>query len=1069
VIGIKPPTLQAIALATVLGAGVAFVPSEARASVGAATTPDGTPLEHVLIHLHGDTESTIALRKASGDADTARLEAVQRIIAGAVDDLADLVASRDLSIDRRLRLQPTLAAEVTAEGLAILERHPRVRAIEPDRRWRLQTAEGLPLIGADILHQLDIAGDGTAVAIIDSGVDYHHPTLGGGQIPNAKVVYGLDTADGDSDPIDCNGHGTAVASVAAGSSYQWSPGRRFAGGVAPSAKILAYKVTQDTDCQVATTAAVIAAIEDAVLRRDGDGYRLAAINISLGGGASSEPCDSTYFAYAQALEAAAEAGVAVVAAAGNSGRGDALSVPACVSTAIAVGSAWDEDPGALPFRFCLDPECLESCDDSFQYQRSVSCYSNSSPQLDLIAPSEHLKAAAAGSITADFGGTSGAAAYVTGAIALLAEALGDSDPTSLRLLLAATGVPTMDDKNGLIRPMVHLGDAMDEAERVAISTDRALPISPASDTPTISVVRVDRDAPVGHLEVLVDLAHPSPEDLRLSLQAPDGTTVTLHDGGAGHHGITGTYPHDLRPIDSLGRFAGVQSQGDWVLTIETDLAGAAPDTEPKLVGWALKIEEPTEPPFDDTTMVFPVVAHAEGANDTQWRSDLRIFNHLPTPESEIRLVLLPPAGDTSFTPRETKVIVPHGSVVALDDVVERRFGLDSAQGSLVVRDAAGTATHATSRTYTLGENGTYGQFVAPVVGTLDSTGVGDSSIIVLPTTGADQRVNIGVTEITGASATVAITVIDSETGIAVGPSTFLQLPGFSNIQLNGVLPDLEFGAAANPYIAVNVVQGAGRVTAYGSVIDNRSGDAVFVAGSAPRVTPFLLVPVVARNQGEAGTEWRSDLRLLNHGNFSIHVDAELRLQGAFGLPALVRSFELQPGQATTIEDVVGSIYGFESAVGSLRLVPREGPAALCATSRTANHGGDLGTYGQYVPALAYGDGLLDRGVLLHIDSDDDTRTNIGLVETNGLGVSIGVRLLDDRGLEIGAPIQVTLGPWDSTQINQVFEALSAAPRRNARVEITRVGGNGAFFAYASVIDAHSGDAIFVPIQEISTP
>jgi len=339
-------------------------------------------------------------------------------------------------------------------------------------------------------------------------------------------------------------------------------------------------------------------------------------------------------------------------------------------------------------------------------------------------------------------------------------------------------------------------------------------------------------------------------------------------------------------------------------------------------------------------------------------------------------------------------------------------------------------------------------------------------VIVLPTSGVDHRVNLGITEVTGLPATVAVTLIDSTNGVAMGASSFHLVEGFTNVQINGVLPDLELAGNADPYIAVTVVQGQGRVTAYGSVIDNRTGDAVFVSGATPEVTPYLLIPVIAHNQGQAGTEWRTDLRVLNHGSFSVHIDAELRFQGALGLPPVFETFELQPGEAVTIDDVVGSFFGFHGVVGSLRLVPREGPAALVATSRTANHG-SVGTYGQYVPALTPGQGLRESGVLIHVDKGIGTRSNLGIVETDGKGVGVGIQIFDELGRPVGSATRMTLGPWESVQINDIFGTLGAPGSRNARVEINRDAGAGGFFAYASVIDAYSGDAIFVPNLELT--
>ena len=602
--------LAIVVSALLAGAGAAA----SREALTAGTPPEAGPArQRVIVHLAAGPEAKAALRPAPGLADSRRLAAVAEVTARAEAELQATIPGDDLRIERAFLLQPALVAEVSQAGLAALARNPMVRHVEPDRRWRLHTAEGLPMIGADVLHDLGIAGEGTAVAIVDTGIDYLHPTLGGGQIPNAKVIYGLDTADGDADPMDCDGHGTAVASVAAGSSYQWSPARRFAGGVAPAAKILAYKVTPDDDCRAATTSAVVAALEDAVLQRWGEDYRLAAINISLGGGAYSGPCDRDNLAYAAAVDAAVEAGITVIAthydtwelieqnpqawkerveagitviaSAGNDGFTDSLSAPACLTGTVAVASAWDVDPGEVGYSFCLDPQCTRSCDDSFRWRGAVACYANSSRYLDLVAPSEYLRAAAAGGITLEFGGTSGAAAYVAGAAALIAQARPDADPATSRFLLAATGRPTMDDRNGLVRPVVDLARALEEAARVAAVEGTPLPIPASPMNPAVSPILVEAGIPVGHLEAFVDLVHPRPDDLRLILQAPDGTEVVLHDrgpgttpvssGGVRTEGLKGSYPNDLAPAQSLGRFGGRAAAGWWNLIVEDH--GSDPD------------------------------------------------------------------------------------------------------------------------------------------------------------------------------------------------------------------------------------------------------------------------------------------------------------------------------------------------------------------------------------------------------------------------------------------------------------------------------------------------------------
>ncbi|KAL0931115.1 serine endopeptidase [Colletotrichum truncatum] len=102
------------------------------------------------------------------------------------------------------------------------------------------------MTGVDKLHEAGILGKGAVIAIVDTGIDYKHPALGGGFGPGFKVAGGRDFVgngnwpqqgekEPDDDPMDQKGHGTHVAGIAAGN-------RGWFKGVAPEATILAYKV-----------------------------------------------------------------------------------------------------------------------------------------------------------------------------------------------------------------------------------------------------------------------------------------------------------------------------------------------------------------------------------------------------------------------------------------------------------------------------------------------------------------------------------------------------------------------------------------------------------------------------------------------------------------------------------------------------------------------------------------------------------------------------------------------------------------------------------------------------------
>ena len=76
-----------------------------------------------------------------------------------------------------------------------------------------------------------MTGAGRAIGIVDTGIDLYHPDLGAAADGTSRVVGGWNFADGNGDLYDCNGHGTAVAGVAAGGQ-----------GIAPEASIVALKV-----------------------------------------------------------------------------------------------------------------------------------------------------------------------------------------------------------------------------------------------------------------------------------------------------------------------------------------------------------------------------------------------------------------------------------------------------------------------------------------------------------------------------------------------------------------------------------------------------------------------------------------------------------------------------------------------------------------------------------------------------------------------------------------------------------------------------------------------------------
>ena len=193
----------------------------------------------------------------------------------------------------------------------------------------------------DARNKLKLLGEGISVAVIDTGVYYLHPALGGCFGPGCKVAMGYDFVgneyDGsndplpDADPLDnCSkvAHGTHVAGIIAANASSLSSGPYATlpfTGVAPGVTIGAYRVF---GCSGSTGNDVVVA---AAYQAAADGADV--LNLSLGN--DPEYADS-YFA--TALSRISAAGHIVVQANGNSGRGGILSSSSVGSEVLSIAS-----------------------------------------------------------------------------------------------------------------------------------------------------------------------------------------------------------------------------------------------------------------------------------------------------------------------------------------------------------------------------------------------------------------------------------------------------------------------------------------------------------------------------------------------------------------------------------------------------------------------------------------------------------------------------------------------------------------------------------------------------------
>ncbi len=191
----------------------------------------------------------------------------------------------------------------------------------------------IPFIGNEISQSEGIFGNNIKIAVIDTGVDFNHPDLFGWG-PEGKVIGGYNFINPNELPIDTNGHGTLVAGIVAADGN--------VKGVAPKAKILAYKVSDDGEGVASDL--IIKAIQKAV-EDDAD-----IINISLGVNKTNTLIDN-------AVRDAVNSGVIVVTAAGNDGpKTESIGSPGKSYSAITVGATYNDLSSSLVATLEIDDE-----------------------------------------------------------------------------------------------------------------------------------------------------------------------------------------------------------------------------------------------------------------------------------------------------------------------------------------------------------------------------------------------------------------------------------------------------------------------------------------------------------------------------------------------------------------------------------------------------------------------------------------------------------------------------------------------------------------------------------------
>jgi subtilisin family serine protease len=383
-----------------------------------------------------------------------------------------------------------IALAVSPSSLSEIAQLPGVKAVHPlHPKYLTTTFSDIDFLRArtatgGLWTTGGVLGENIKVADIDTGLDYVHANFGGngdytgvtdtdpnGHFPSAKVPGGTDlvgdayNADdptsvpmGDSNPMDCNGHGTGTASLIAGFGEN-SDGTTYTGaydatnpnmsslkispGFAPKALLYPVRVF---GC-AGSTNVVVEAIDWAITNH------MDVINMSLGSdeGFADDPD-------AVAAANAASMGIIVCSAAGNAGDSYYIhSSPASATGTLSVAATFNDQSG-----FISDSNVTANTPAAIAGQKFPSIYGNASPHVGPAGLSGNVVYAVpadASTALTNSANVSGniclidrgtvtflakvQAAFNAGAIAVIVDNF--NNPTSDPIVMATNGQPNIPD------------------------------------------------------------------------------------------------------------------------------------------------------------------------------------------------------------------------------------------------------------------------------------------------------------------------------------------------------------------------------------------------------------------------------------------------------------------------------------------------------------------------------------------------------------------------------------------------------------------------------------------------
>ena len=259
---------------------------------------------------------------------------------------------------------------------------------------------------------------------------------------------------------------------------------------------------------------------------------------------------------------------------------------------------------------------------------------------------------------------------------------------------------------------------------------------------------------------------------------------------------------------------------------------------------------------------------------------------------------------------------------------------------------------------------------------------------------------------------------------------------------------------AQGYAVVTVLDGV-KIVAYGSVVDNSTNDPTTIPMKSVAATS-LWVAAAAHAGGEFGSQWRTDLGILNRSGDRVEVEITLVADAG---DTTIDQLLLADGEQIVLEDVVHRLEVDGS--GSLQ-VTSDRPVLV--TSRTYSIG-DGGTYGQFLDGYRTSDAAAhgESRWLAQLQQNELFRSNIGLLNTGSSEARVLLSLFDGDGTEL-ARRRKTIAQGGRLQLQEPFQRIAGRDDVSAGYASVTVERGDGIIAYGSVIDNATNDPTTVPMQ-----